>query len=89
MMKKYLSTLLMMCLSFLAGCAASIQPITTPDNKKGFFISCNGGTETWASCYTSSTQACGGKYKVIDKSDISTPTAHGPIVNRSLIIECQ
>jgi hypothetical protein len=88
-MKKFLLAILMTSQALLTGCAASIQPITTPDNKKGFFVSCNGGTETWASCYSNSTQACGGKYKVIDKSDTSTPTAHGPIVNRSLIIECQ
>lgn len=88
-MKKYSLFFIAACITLLSGCASSIQPITTPDNKKGFFISCNGGTETWATCYSSSNQACGGKYKVIDKSDTSTPTAHGPIINRSLIIECQ
>lgn len=74
----------------LAGCAATIKPMTTPDGKQGFLISCDGSADDWASCYEAAIKSCGGKsYKVVDRTESSTPTAYGPLVRRNLIAECK
>ena len=74
----------------LAGCAATIKPMTTPDGKQGFLISCDGSADDWASCYETAIKSCGGKpYKLVDRTESSTPTAYGPLVRRSLLAECK
>ncbi|MES2363970.1 MAG: hypothetical protein V4646_19525 [Pseudomonadota bacterium] len=73
----------------LLGCAAAVKPMTTPDGKQGFLISCDGSGDDWATCYNAANQACGGlKYKVIDRNESSIPTNYGPLVRRNLIVEC-
>lgn len=72
----------------LTGCAATVKPITTPDGKQGFYIACDGSADDWTTCYTSATQACGGKYAVVDRNETSTATPYGPLVRRNMIIEC-
>lgn len=73
----------------LAGCAAVVKPMTTPDGKQGFLLSCDGSADDWSSCYEAATKACNGQYKIIDRNESSTPTAHGPLVRRNLIAECK
>lgn len=73
----------------IAGCAATVRPMTTPEGKQGFLIACDGSADSWASCYEAATKACGGKYNVIDRNESSTPTAYGPLVRRNLIAECK
>ncbi len=73
----------------LFGCAAGVKPMTTPDGKQGYLVSCDGSADNWTSCYNAASEACAGtKYKVIDRSESSTPTAYGPLVRRNLIAEC-
>ncbi len=71
------------------GCAATIKPMTTPEGKQGFLVECDGAADSWASCYEAATNACKGKYNVIDRNESSTPTAYGPLVRRNLIAECK
>lgn len=73
----------------LAGCAAGVKPITTPDGKKGFVVTCDGSADDWSTCYQAATQSCGGKYTVIDRNESSTPTAYGPMVRRHMVAECK
>lgn len=76
----------------LVGCAgtAAIKPITTPDGKQGFLISCDGSADDWGTCYEAALKSCGGKpYKVVDRNESSTATAYGPLVRRYLIAECR
>lgn len=75
-------------ISALTGCAATVEPMTTPDGRQGFLVECNGSADSWASCYKTATSACKGTYKVIDRNESSTPTGLGPLVKRSLIAEC-
>ena len=74
---------------FLAGCAAKIRPMTTPEGKQGFLVECDGSADNWSSCYEAATKACQGKYSIIDKNESSTPTPYGPLVRRNLIAECK
>lgn len=73
----------------LTGCAAVVKPMTTPDGKQGFLLSCDGSADDWSSCYEAATKACNGKYTIIDRNESSTPTAYGPLVRRNLIAECK
>lgn len=73
----------------LAGCAATITPMTTPDGKQGFLVECDGSADSWATCYKAATAECKGPYKVVDRNESSTPTPYGPLVRRSLIAECK
>lgn len=78
------------CIVLLAGCSATVEPMTTPDGRKGFLVSCDGSADNWTSCYKAATAACpSGRYGVIDKNESSTPTAYGPVVRRHLIAECK
>lgn len=72
-----------------AGCAPVVKPMTTPDGQKGFLVSCDGSADDWASCYSAATQACGGQYTVLDRTETSTPTGYGPLVRRNLIAQCK
>lgn len=74
--------------SALAGCAATAEPMTTPNGRQGYLLQCDGSADSWASCYKAATAACKGTYKVIDRNESSTPTGLGPLVRRSLIAEC-
>lgn len=73
----------------LAGCAPVVKPMMTPDGQKGFLVSCDGSADNWTSCYAAATQACGGQYTVLDRSETSTPTGYGPLVRRHLIAQCK
>lgn len=75
----------------LTACAApTVKPLTTPDGKQGFLVTCDGSADDWSTCYTEANKACrGGAYKVIDRSETSTPTNYGPLVRRNLIAECK
>ncbi len=73
----------------LGGCAAVVKPMTTPEGKQGFFVSCDGSGDDWTSCYEAASKACQGKYNVVDRNESSTPTQYGPIVRRNLIAECK
>jgi hypothetical protein len=72
----------------LAGCAATVKPMQTPNGLQGFLVSCDGSADDWTSCYGAATKACGGKYRVLDKTESSTASPYGPIVRRALVIEC-
>lgn len=87
-MKKIAITLSLVAISLL-GCAASVKPMMTPDGKQGFLITCDGSADDWATCYQAATKACNGKYRVIDRTETSTPTGYGPLVRRNLITECK
>ncbi|MGX0136310.1 hypothetical protein [Cupriavidus metallidurans] len=84
-----MNRLMPLLLLALAGCAASVEPMTTPDGKQGFVVSCDGSADSWGSCYKAATKACGGRYEVIDKNQTGTSTAYGPLVNRNLVISCK
>ena len=73
----------------LAGCAATVRPLTTPEGKQGFLVECDGSADNWSSCYEAAAKACQGKYNVIDRNESSTPTPYGPLVRRNLIAECK
>ncbi len=76
----------------LAGCAApkaSVKPVPTPNGVEGYHVSCDGSIDDWATCYAGAAQACGGKFSVVDRNESSTPTAYGPLVRRSMIVECK
>jgi hypothetical protein len=86
-MKRTLFPVFFACV-LLAGCAAGVKPITTPDGAKGFVVTCDGSADDWSTCYQAATKACG-KYTIIDKNDSSTPTAYGPMVRRNLVVQCK
>jgi hypothetical protein len=76
--------------AILSGCAATkVKPMTTPEGKQGFLISCDGSADDWSSCYEAATKACQGRYNLIDRNESSTPTPYGPLVRRNLIAECK
>lgn len=86
--KKY-KIALTLSIFLLGGCASTApQQITTPNGKKGFVVECNGSANTWALCYESAKTACPSTYKIIDRSETSTPTPYGPLVKRNFVIEC-
>lgn len=62
--------------------------MTTPSGKQGFLVSCDGSADDWTSCYTAASNACKGKYNVVDRNESSTPTMYGPMVRRHMVIEC-
>ena len=80
---------LLLAVLALAGCAAVVKPMTTPEGKAGFLVSCDGSADDWTSCYAAATKACNGKYNIVDRNENSTPTIYGPIVRRHLIAECR
>lgn len=82
------STLVLLAAVVLAGCAGQTKPMTTPSGKAGFQVSCNGGVSDWTDCYAAATKACNGKYNVVDRDGSTTMTGYGPMIRRSLIIEC-
>ena len=86
---KLIAFSLILSAAAIAGCAATIKPMTTPEGKQGFLVECDGSADSWASCYGAATKACQGKYNVIDRNESSTPTAYGPLVRRNLIAECK
>lgn len=71
------------------GCAAVVKPVTTPNGSAGFYVSCDGSADDWSSCYQAAANACNGKYAFVDRNETSTATAYGPIVRRSMVIECK
>ena len=73
----------------LTGCAAGVKPITTPEGKQGFVVTCDGSADDWSTCYQAATKACGGKYGIVDRNESSTPTVHGPMVRRHMVAECK
>lgn len=73
----------------LSGCAAGVKPITTPDGKRGFVVTCDGSADDWSTCYNAASNACGGKYGIVDRNETSTPTAYGPMVRRQIVAECK
>ena len=73
----------------ISGCAAGVKPVTTPEGRAGFFVSCDGSADDWGTCYEAAAVACKGKYGVIDRDSNSTATMYGPLVRRNLIIECK
>lgn len=83
------------CITVLAaawlmmGCAAGVKPITTPDGKRGFVVTCDGSADDWSTCYNAATSACSGKYNVVDRNESSTATAYGPMVRRHMVAECK
>lgn len=87
-MKKIWSVLF--AIAVLVGCAApTVKPMTTPSGGQGFFVSCDGAADDWTTCYAEAIKACAGKYTLIDRNESSTPTAYGPLVRRSFIIQCE
>ena len=86
---KLIAFSLILSAAAIAGCAATIKPMTTPEGKQGFLVECDGSADSWASCYEAATKACQGKYNVIDRNESSTSTAYGPLVRRNLIAECK
>lgn len=86
-MKKISTTVLAAWL--MIGCAAGVKPITTPDGKRGFVVTCDGSADEWSTCYSAATSACSGKYSIVDRNESSTPTAHGPMVRRHMVVECK
>lgn len=86
---KILKPILLAASFALGGCAATVKPMTTPDGKEGFLVSCDGSADDWSSCYEAAAKACQGKYTLIDRNESSTPTAYGPLVRRNLIAECK
>lgn len=82
------TALVLLAAAALAGCAAQVKPMTTPSGKQGFLVSCDGSADDWTSCYTAASNACKGKYNVVDRNESSTPTMYGPMVRRHMVIEC-
>lgn len=72
----------------VSGCTAEAKRMTLPDGKQGFFVSCDQGNTNWPECYEQAAKSCGGKFKVIDRSESSTPTPWGPLVKRNMIVDC-
>lgn len=72
-----------------AACAAGVKPITTPDGKRGFVVTCDGSADDWSTCYNAATSACSGKYNIVDRNESSTPTAYGPMIRRHMVAECK
>ncbi|WP_097085348.1 MULTISPECIES: hypothetical protein [unclassified Pseudomonas] len=59
---------LMLCLTTVAGCAATSET-TVHRGHKGVHISCSGLSSSWDRCYTSAAVACGNAgYRVIARS---------------------
>lgn len=73
----------------LTGCAAGVKPITTPEGKRGFVVTCDGSADDWPTCYQAAFKACAGKYGIIDRNESSTPTPYGPMVRRHVVAECK
>ena len=78
----------------LAGCAATpdaVKPLTTPDGKVGYLVSCDdklGAYGDWSTCYAAATKACGGKYRALDRQQSATATTYGPYTTRNMVAEC-
>lgn len=85
-----LSSLAALVVLGITGCAATVEPMPTPDGKQGFLIGCDGSADSWASCYKAATKQCGGgTYTVVNQNESSTPTNFGPLVRRHLIVQCK
>jgi len=76
------------------GCATAKQTYT-PSGKKGYSIDCSGTLLTWNLCYEKAGELCqSGGYSILDKheshSSMYNPyyMTNMPIVNRTLIINC-
>ena len=65
--------------------------IKTPDNKRGFVITCNDwqGAVSWADCFRRANEVCGGKYNVFDRVDEQRIFRGTSTNERSLFIECE
>lgn len=89
-------TLVLLAVVALAGCAATppnaVKPLTTPDGKVGYLVSCDdrmGAYGDWTTCYMAATKACGGKYTALDRRESATATAYGPYTTRNMVAECR
>lgn len=40
-------SILVLSIFVLSGCAAGVKPITTPDGKRGFVVTCDGSADDW------------------------------------------
>ncbi|WP_157200852.1 hypothetical protein [Massilia sp. Root351] len=74
--------------ALLAGCVAEVKPITTPNGRAGFVVSCDGGEQDWDACYNAAADACDGKYTILDRYHNTERTPSGPKLRRYLVAEC-
>ena len=70
---------------FIAGCAVPPKPITTPDGKRGFAISCG----ALANCYSRAGEACRGPYSTIDKQSNVSGSQYGFVTTFTMVVECK
>jgi hypothetical protein len=73
----------------LSACAEVAKSVMLPNGNQGFYLSCENGNADWTDCYASATQACGGRYTIVDKNETSTSTPYGPLVKRGMFVECK
>ncbi|SEH41117.1 hypothetical protein SAMN05192544_1001303 [Paraburkholderia hospita] len=75
--------------ALLAGCAAGVERMQTPDGREGYSIECGGSAYSWAKCYKAATKACPAGYDVLTRDSSTTPTNYGPLVDRNMVIACK
>ena len=85
---KYTFPIVLIAAFGLAGCAAVVKPMTSPNGYQGYHITCSGSADDWTSCYEAATKECQGPYRIIDRMGSNTFTPYGPYITRELIVEC-
>jgi hypothetical protein len=80
----------------LAGCAASVEPISGPSGGLSYSINCT-NSDSWTACYAKAGEVCGtGGYTIIDRiggqEGYGTYGAYGwsaTYETRTLVVECK
>ncbi|MCK8788170.1 hypothetical protein M0638_27865 [Roseomonas sp. NAR14] len=81
----------------LAGCTTARQTFG-PDGRAAYNITCNGGWNSWGSCYEKAGEVCGGSgYDVLNQAGQSRPfvvatqygVTAGTAEHRGLVVSCR
>jgi uncharacterized protein YceK len=81
--------LLILFLLAVSGCAETVKQVTLPSGRLGFYVTCENGNSDWSTCHEEARKVCNGNYTVSDKAETSTATQWGPLVKRSMMVDCQ
>ena len=68
--------ILILCMSFLSACTASVTRTYTPNGDIGYTLNCSGTIRGWDKCLKTAGDICGSRgYDILDRSEESTIVA--------------
>jgi hypothetical protein len=90
--------LLVPLLGLVVASCTSVKPITTPDGRQGYAVTCSGSVLTWEDCFVQADLFCTGQsYEVYTRPSEESPLIASepqdlranPTTNRHMVIVCK